>query len=200
LDQDTLPPFPSPLGAARAPAPSHADSGLAFLATLGAAALVGSLLASAVVAQIAFRFAAASPDILSREAAGLLAGRMFEVFVYLEIGATLLIVLGNLRRRSIGRQIATWTIMLALAGHIGIGRAMRAVRAEAGGSIERVAKEDPLRRQFGRLHGYYVIASTVMLAGALAVLASIARSAAAGDVAAGGSGRQSGIRRVGEGG
>ncbi len=164
-----------PPGAARGAA-SAFGAARAFLETLGAALLAGGLAATAIFAQVAFR---SVPEVLTREQAGLLAGRTFEIFLWVEIACWVLVAVGSLGRRTAAKQVALLVIMASLLGHILIGQRMRSLRHEAGGSIERVARDHPIRQEFGRLHAAYVGASAAMLAGALAVLGANARKAAA---------------------
>jgi hypothetical protein len=166
-ENDTLPPFP----ARRVPGPL-ARLG-AVIETLAAAILVGGLVTTAIVAQIAFR----SPDIVTHEKAGLFAGRVFEIFLYVEMGATLFVILGSIGRRTIGKQIAVSLLMLALIAHVFFAQRMRGLRLAAGGSIDRLAPQDPLRAEFGRLHRLYVGASAVMLLAGASILGSTARKA-----------------------
>jgi hypothetical protein len=158
--------------------PASPRTGLAatlggFLAGLGAALVVGGLVTSALAALLAFR----SPEILSHEQAGLYNAKLFEALLLVEGGGAAAAILGLALRglRALG-VAAALLLVLGLGGALAIETRMRALREDAGGAIDRVAKDDPRRVEFGRLHGAYQAAALLMLAGGVLAIARTAQS------------------------
>lgn len=157
------------------------QKGAAFLSLVGGALLVGGLATTAIVANLAFR----SPEILTREQAGLLNAKIFDAFLYVEAVAIALVAFGNVLLgasgvRGVGRRVLWLVLACGVFGHLFLGQRMRALRIEAGGSIERISTEDPRRLEFRRLHGIYMGVSLALLLGGTAVLASNAGTPGAG--------------------
>lgn len=153
-----------PLGR-RAPRPMMA----ALSAWLGAVLLFGAVVAPAAFAVLP-----------SRSDAGALAGRVLPVLFIAGIVIGLLLVAGAvlpamrpLARRSLA--VGGLTMMLACgAAQLWVGPRLAAVRATAG-VLDRRPPDDPIRAEFGRLHGVSVaLLGVAALAGtAVLVLASL---------------------------
>lgn len=151
-----------------------------FLQLLGAALVVGGIVTSAIAGVLAFR----SPEILSHEQAGLFAAKVFDRVLVLQLIGALLVGLGvAVSRPRMGwaphmARVGFVMITLGIIGEYRLANEMRALRADAGGSIDKVAKEDPRRVEFGKLHQSYEGASLVALAGGVLVLVHFARKQA----------------------
>jgi hypothetical protein len=137
-----------------------------FLELTGAALLVGGLAATVGIAQLAF----GSPDILTREQAGRFMAKVFEASVFVEAGAVGLILLGSAARRSRDLVFAALFGFLVVAAHVWMVDRMTAIRTAHGGSVATLDPEDPDRKEFGRLHGFYALATIGLLAVGLGAL------------------------------
>jgi hypothetical protein len=138
-------------------------------AWIGAAALV-----AAVVAPAAF---AVLP---SRALAGALVGRVLPVVFLagLAVGVAAA-ALGWGAAASFGRARLLLPLLaaaLCAAAQFVVGPRIQRVRAEIGPSVEALAPTDPLRREFGRLHGVSValMGAGMLAAGAALVLTAVA--------------------------
>lgn len=139
------------------------------------------LLVSAWIGAVVFFSTGVAPALFrvapTRAAAGQLVGEMLPMLFLsgmLVAGGTLVLV--TARRETLLRR---WRSAAACAGvmlaslftaHVVIGRRIAAVRALAGGSLETLAADDPVRREFGLLHAYSVLALGIALAVALALV------------------------------
>ena len=132
----------------------------------GAAILVGGLAATVGIAQIAF----GSPDILTRDQAGRFMAKVFEASVFVEAGAIGLILLGSLVRRARGLIFAALFGLIVVAGHLWLVGRMSALREAHGGSVGALSTDDPDRKEFGRLHGIYALATLGIAAVGLGAL------------------------------
>lgn len=143
------------------------DASIGYLvaAWLGAVALFG-----AVVAPAAF---AALP---SRALAGALVGRVLPVLFIAGMVVGLLVVVSargvGARRLRAGRLIAGAVLLASCAvAQFVIGGRIERARAEAGGSLDQLAADHPIRVTFGRLHGLSVAGLAVAaLSGAAALI------------------------------
>ena len=138
-------------------------------AWIGAAALV-----AAVVAPAAF---AVLP---TRALAGALVGRVLPVvFVAGLVAGVAAAALGWSANASFGRARLILPLLaaaLCAAAQFGVGPRIQRVRAQIGPSVEALPPADPLRREFGRLHGVSValMGAGMLAAGAALVLTAVA--------------------------
>jgi hypothetical protein len=138
-------------------------------AWIGAAALV-----AAVVAPAAF---AVLP---TRALAGALVGRVLPVVFVAGLVAGLgAAVLGWSAGAGFGRARLVLPLLaaaLCAAAQFGVGPRIQRVRAQIGPSVEALPPTDPLRREFGRLHGVSValMGAGMLAAGAALVLTAVA--------------------------
>jgi hypothetical protein len=155
--------------AAAAPGPGRLIAATALLALwLGAA-----LLTAAVVAPAAF---AVLP---TRALAGALVGRVLPVIFVggLAAGATAAFLGGAAGPFGRGRlTLAVATAALCAVAQFGVTPRLQSLRAELGPDVEAVARTDPRRQAFGRLHGVSVLlmGAAGLAAGGALVLAAIA--------------------------
>ena len=127
---------------------------------------------SASVAQAAF---AVLP---TRALAGALVGKVLPVLAI--AGATIALAVGLSRRfslpLSVGVQLARTAMLLSLLGMVLVFIRIDKLRAQMGGPIDSLAPGDPLRMQFGRLHGISVGLLGVAMIAALVALILITRA------------------------
>jgi hypothetical protein len=144
-------------------------SALLLAAWLGAAALTGGVVAPAAFAVLP-----------SRALAGALVGRVLPPIFVAGIVAGLLASALLWSAGGVGRGLRTalpLVVALACAGaQLGVAPRIARVRAAIGPSVEALAPTDPLRREFGRLHGVSV---ALLGVAAVAAVAGVATAAAA---------------------
>jgi hypothetical protein len=149
------------------PRASPAIRAARFVEVLAAALLVGGLVATAAIAQVAF----GSPEILSRETAGRLMAEVFERSISLEQVCALAILLGvGVQRRTDRLALVAVLLLTSTTAHVELAKSMREIRMRHGGTTANLAPEHEDRRRFGVLHGLYSGASLAGLAGGLVVL------------------------------
>lgn len=101
----------------------------------------------AVAAPAAFRTAPNST------VAADLVGAMLIRWHYIALGAPLLVLILDWRRGRIYVLMIVFVAILFAAGQVAADLRIRAIRAKSPVPITELSRQDPLRRQFGRLHG-----------------------------------------------
>jgi hypothetical protein len=147
----------------------------AFLEALGAALVIGAIVSSFIVATLAFDPRSG----LSRPQAGEFNARMFHALVGLQWLGAVMLFFGVLARREFGsamRLVLVLAILLCSLAQIGTTALMNGLREEVGGSMDAVARDDPRRVEFGRMHAFYFVEALGSIAGASVFLLSKARS------------------------
>jgi hypothetical protein len=138
-------------------------------AWIGAAALVAGVVAPAAFAVLP-----------TRALAGALVGRVLPVIFVAGLVAGLgAAALGWSPGSGFGRARLVLPLLaaaLCAAAQFGVGPRIQRVRAQIGPSVEALAPSDPLRREFGRLHGVSValMGAGMLAAGAALVLTAVA--------------------------
>jgi hypothetical protein len=138
-------------------------SALLLAAWLGAAGLTGAVVAPAAFAVLP-----------SRALAGALVGRvlppLFVAGIVVGLLAAGLLWSGGGAGRGLRAALPLVVAGACAAAQLGVAPRIARVRATIGPSIEALAPTDPLRREFGRLHGVSVaLLGVAALAGAAAV-------------------------------
>jgi hypothetical protein len=138
-------------------------------ALLLASWLGAALLAVAVVAPQAF---AVLP---SRSMAGTMIGRVLPVLFIsgLVLSVTVGILAGSGRASAGGAFTALLSGAACAVAQFGIDPRIERLRADVGGSLERLPADDPRRVAFGLLHGYSVAALGVSMLAAFLALAFV---------------------------
>lgn len=151
---------------------------LRWLSIVALATWVGGLIAlGVVVAPGLFRLLALHDPSGGRELAAFLFGSLLESFQYLAWGAGGLLLVSLGLRAAIGPRprrtaLRVWTVAAMVTASLllvfVVAPRIDAIRAQTRGTIASLAESDPLRVQFGRLHG---LSSGLMLATVMAGLA-----------------------------
>ncbi|HEY0591460.1 MAG TPA: DUF4149 domain-containing protein, partial [Thermoanaerobaculia bacterium] len=110
-------------------------------------------------------------------AAAAVVGAMLARWHYLALGAPFILLLTEWRGRALAntaRVVLLAAALLAASAQAGIDLRIHAIRAQSPTPISELAKADPVRRAFGRLHGISMslLALQVLLAGAVVVAAA----------------------------
>jgi uncharacterized protein DUF4149 len=119
----------------------------------------------AVAAPAAFRTAPNST------VAADLVGAMLLRWHYIALGAPLLLLIIDWRRGRIHVLAIVFVAILLAAGQAAADLRIRAIRAKSPVPIAELSREDPLRRQFGRLHGISTLLLLMQVVAAGAALA-----------------------------
>ncbi len=119
----------------------------------------------AVAAPAAFR---AAPN--STVAADLV-GAMLVRWHYIGLGAPLLLLFLDWRRGRIYVLMIVLVAILFAAGQVAADLRIRTIRAKSPVPITELSRQDPLRRQFGRLHGISTLLLLMQVVAAAAALA-----------------------------
>jgi hypothetical protein len=101
----------------------------------------------AVAAPAAFRTAPSSTI------AADLVGAMLMRWHYIALGAPLILLVVDWRRGRIHVLAIVFVAILLAAGQVAADLRIRTIRAKSPVPITELSREDPLRREFGRLHG-----------------------------------------------
>jgi hypothetical protein len=139
---------------------------------IGAAVLVGGLLATGAIGVTAFR----SSDLLTHEQAGRFMARVFEGSLAIEATAVFLILVGGTLGALSARRASPLVVVLPLLcflpvlGHVKLARDMGEIRARHGGTLDGLAEDDPDRVLFRQLHGVYNGTALLLLGIGLASL------------------------------
>ena len=153
---------------------------LRFVAVLALAVWVGGLVTLGVLtAPVLFTVLESRDALAGREMAGLLFGSIFREFQFLSwaMGGVLLTSLGlraALGPRPSRMALRIWTsvamlAMSAVTTYVIIPR-IDAIRTNTPGPIAALAAEDPVRAEFGRLHGISNILALVTVVGGLGLI------------------------------
>jgi hypothetical protein len=119
----------------------------------------------AVAAPAAFR---AAPN--STVAADLV-GAMLARWHYIALGAPLILLFLDWRRGRVAVLAIVFVAILFAAGQVAADLRIRAIRAKSPVPITELSREDPLRRQFGRMHGISTLLLLMQVVAAGAALA-----------------------------
>ena len=119
----------------------------------------------AVAAPAAFK---AAPN--STVAADLV-GAMLARWHYIGLGAPLILLFLDWRRGRVAVLAIVFVAIVFAAGQVFCDLRIRAIRAKSPVPITELSREDPLRRQFGRLHGISTLLLMMQVVAAGAALA-----------------------------
>ncbi len=128
-----------------------------------------SLIVITTVAPAAFRV------LPTRALAGALVGQVLPVLFLagIVVGTASMVLAARGAPKMLARRIgAAGTVIGCLVAQAIIGPKIAALRVKIGPNIEALATTDPLRMEFGRLHGFSVLALGVALIFALVALVS----------------------------
>lgn len=137
-----------------------------------------ALIVVSTVAPAAFRV------LPTRSLAGALVGQVLPVLFLsgLFVGVVCFVLAARGASHAVLRRIGAGGVMAGSAvAQFVIGPKIEAVRAKIGPSVEALATTDPLRVEFGRLHGISVLALGIAMIFALLTLVASWRSARASD-------------------